>query len=66
MGRSMSDREAILASAEELIASAVRLLYPHCGEQTTIGILQQMAEEQARFVSFGRLMTEKAPSASRH
>ena len=45
----MTDREAILASVEELIVAAVALLYPHCGEHVTASVLTQMAEEQARY-----------------
>lgn len=51
------NRQAVLASAEALIHNAVRLLWPLCGEQVTIGILQAMAEEQARCVTIARRET---------
>jgi len=44
-------RKNLLASAELLIQHAVRLLWPMCGEQVTVGILQAMAEEQARYAT---------------
>jgi hypothetical protein len=44
-------RQEILESAEQLIRNAVRLLWPLCGEQVTIGILQAMAEEQSRYTT---------------
>ena len=40
------DRRAALDSVEDLIAAAACLLVPLCGQHTTIGILQQIAEEQ--------------------
>lgn len=62
----MSDRDRMLARAEALIAAAVAILYPACGEQLTIGIVQQMAEEQARLTTYGRLTSETPPSEVRH
>ena len=45
----MSDREAVLSAVEQLVASAVGLLHPLCGEQLTVGIIAQIAEDQAKF-----------------
>lgn len=63
----MSDdnRDALLASAEGLIASAVALLFPHCGEHLTVGILAQMAEEQSRMCSVERIAADP-PTPTRH
>ena len=47
------DHEGALASAEALIASAVRLLLPIFGERETAEIIQQMTAEQARFAALG-------------
>lgn len=44
----MSDRDRMLARAEALIAAAVAILYPACGEQLTIGIAQQTPPSDAR------------------
>ena len=58
------NRDAILASAESLIISAVKLLLPICGERGTAQALQQMAVEQARFLSRTAPISE--PRATRH
>lgn len=54
------NRQAILDSAEQLVRNAVRLLWPLCGEQVTIGILQAMAEEQSRYTTL--LNTRQPPT----
>lgn len=58
------NRQAILDSAEQLIRNAVRLLWPLCGEQVTIGILQAMAEEQSRYTTL--LHTKQPLSRAAH
>lgn len=55
------NRQAVLDSAETLIHNAVRLLWPLCGEQVTIGILQAMAEEQARCMTIALRETNSRP-----
>lgn len=60
------NRQATLHAAENLIASAVALLYPLCGEHVTRGLLEQMVHEQARFASFSRLYHEQPPSEAHH
>lgn len=62
----MTDRETVLVTVDAIIASAVQMLYPLCGEQVTIGILQQMAEEQATLASLGRLIMELPPTSAKH
>lgn len=60
------NREAALHAAEALIANAVALLYPICGEQITAGVLAQMAEEQARLLALRPVITVRVVSRSTH
>lgn len=62
----MANRDAILASAEALIATAVRLLHPLCGEHVTVGIVAQVAEEQARLASMRAIIEAVPPSQAKH
>jgi hypothetical protein len=63
---SETNREALLAGAESLIASAVALLHPVCGQHLTVGILAQMAEEQSRLRSAEGAIFADPPTQSRH
>ena len=60
------NRQAILHTAENLVASAVRLLYFHCGEQLSAAIIAQMAEEQARYISHLQLVHGAPPTETKH
>lgn len=62
----MANRDAILASAEALIAAAVRLLHPLCGEHVSVGIIVQMAEEQAKLASLRAIIEAEPPTQARH
>ena len=55
---SPDNRDAILFAAESQIASAIQLLLPLLGEQAAVTAAQQMAQEQARFLS---MATTPAP-----
>lgn len=59
-------RRMALAAAEAHILQAVSILYPICGEQVTMAVLQQMAEEQSRLATMQPLLTAKAPSQARN
>ena len=62
----MANRDAILASAEALIAAAVRLLHPLCGEHVTVGTIAMMAEEQAKLASLAAIIQAEPPTPARH
>lgn len=60
------NREAVLHTAETLIANAVALLYPICGQHVTATVLAQMAEEQARLIAMRPVLTAPMASRSKH
>lgn len=55
-----------VARAEALISAAVHILHRHAGEDVTIGLIHQMAEEQARLASLERIITAVPESTTAH
>ncbi len=60
------NRQALLHTAENLVASAVRLLYFHFGEQVAAAVIAQMAQDQARYISHLRLVHGTPPTGTNH